>query len=133
METKQSEHTQGKKISRRDFLKLAGVSGAALALKPILDATADTWQPKVVDLGISALENAAVIESALLDSASSLETLALQDHRAEGAPQIEANPSYKSMTEIIGEVLDKRREGNERYFNFLKKDTQKLIDEGKLK
>lgn len=109
METKQSEPVQGKKLSRRDFLKLAGRAGAVLALKPLLDATADIWQPKVVELGIDALENPAVLESVLGNSAGSLEALALSDHRAEGAPNIEMNPSYRSMIQIIGDVLDQRR------------------------
>lgn len=109
MEAKQSEPTQGKKISRRKFLELAGIGGAALVLKPLLDATADIWQPKVVELGIDALENPAVLESVLGNSAVSLEALALSDYRVEGAPKIEINSSYKPMVEIIGEVLDKRR------------------------
>lgn len=70
---------------------------------------ADIWQPKVVELGIDALENSAVMESVLNNSASSLETLALHDRRADGAPKIEINPSYRPMAKIIGEALDKRR------------------------
>lgn len=121
----QTEGRSPKKFSRRDFLKLAGLGMGALSLsiikdaidvtkrlstlKSLIGATADLWQPAVVDLGIDSLENPAVIESVLGNSAGSLEALVLRDHRAEGAPKIETNPSYKPMTKIIGEVLDKRR------------------------
>ena len=104
----QTRRRSPQKLSRREFLKLAGVAGTALAFKPVIDATADIWQPKVVDLGIEVLKNPAAVESILGSSASSLETLALRDRRAEGAPEITTNPSYRSMTEIIGEVLDRR-------------------------
>lgn len=99
-----------RKFSRREFLKMAGTAGAALALgRRVADQTSDIWQPKVVELGIDSLENPAVMESILGNSAGFLETLALHDHRVEGAPKIEENPSYKPMAEIIGEVLDLRR------------------------
>lgn len=98
-----------KKFSRRNFLRLAGVVALGAAANYIKDETKDIWEPKVVDLGIEILENPATIESILVASAGSLEELALRDNRAEGAPRIEANPSYRPMAVIIGEVLDQRR------------------------
>lgn len=99
-----------KKFTRREALKIFTITlVAAAGLKRFSDATADIWQPKIVEIGIDSLENPAVIESVLASSASSLEVLALRDRRAEGAPEIEMNPSYKSMAQIIGEVLNQRR------------------------
>lgn len=109
METSQFEPLSSKKFSRKEFLKLVGLVGAGIVLKPIIDATTDVWQPKIVELGLDVLENPAAMEIIIDSSANSLEELALRDRRAEGSPPIEKNPSYKSLTDIIGEVLDRRR------------------------
>lgn len=99
-----------KKINPVDFLKLASatiVSG--VFLNYLKTATADIWQPEIIDLGIEILEKPQTIKLALVGSIKFLEESALQDKRAEGAPIIETNPLYKPMIEIIGDVLDKRR------------------------
>lgn len=108
----ENTHDTSSKISRRDFLKLAGTTVGTVAtgfgLGRLAGAAKEIWQPKVVDLGVEALKNPKGVEITLATSATFLEELALTDRRDPAAPKIEKNLNYCSITTIIGEVLEKR-------------------------
>jgi len=101
-------NTEGDRFTRRDFLHLLAVGGLGAAYGAAR-ATRDIWQPGIVHLGIDALRNPETIERTLLASTTVLERIAINDHRAEGAPEVTKNTSYRPLSEIVGEVIDTKK------------------------